>query len=402
MNIPLVMFSRERSEGRFLESLAKYELLIGKGRIVQMSRHGRIIAIFTAVLTTAITATSISADAKNFYQGKSVTVLVGLSAGGGTDTAARVFARGLARHIPGSPKVIVKNLTGAGGMKMLNFVYEAAPKDGSTIMFTGVSIADQLLGRKGMRFDYRAFSIVGAQRNLPLLSFVRTDVIPGGMKDSADIVKAKNLKYGGNRPLGGTDMVGRTALDVLGLDFTYIPGYRGGAKARAAMLTGEVNVSATGFTAYRSSVEPTYVKDGTMVPLWYFPAIDSSGNFLKAPKAVGAVKNFVDVYRKIRGKEPSGPYWEALKFALQTRGTLSNVLAGPPGMNKEALAVLRESWRKTIKDPRFAADQMKIFGFTWAHVPLDAATKALANLDKYDPKVIAFWKKYAASRGKKK
>ena len=67
----------------------------------------------------------------SFYNGKSVTVLVANSPGGGYDTYARTLARNLGRFIPGNPNVIVQNMPGAGSLRGTNYLYNVAPKDGT-------------------------------------------------------------------------------------------------------------------------------------------------------------------------------------------------------------------------------------------------------------------------------
>ena len=56
----------------------------------------------------------------DFYRGKTVTLTVGYSAGGGYDTYARILARHMGRHIPGNPPVVVQNMPGAGCMRAAN------------------------------------------------------------------------------------------------------------------------------------------------------------------------------------------------------------------------------------------------------------------------------------------
>src|SRR3954462_14594391 len=68
-----------------------------------------------------------------FYRGKSVTIVVGYSAGGGYDQYARLVARNLGRHIPGTPNVIVQNMPGAASMTSVRYLDATAPKDGTVI-----------------------------------------------------------------------------------------------------------------------------------------------------------------------------------------------------------------------------------------------------------------------------
>ncbi|MBI1994084.1 MAG: hypothetical protein HYS67_06675, partial [Deltaproteobacteria bacterium] len=73
------------------------------------------------------------AVAQDFYQGKTVRLVVAFSPGGGFDTYSRAIARHLGKHIPGNPTIIVENMTGAGGIIQDNFMYQKAKPDGLTI-----------------------------------------------------------------------------------------------------------------------------------------------------------------------------------------------------------------------------------------------------------------------------
>src|SRR3954469_2115960 len=68
-----------------------------------------------------------------FYRGKTVNVYIGVGAGGEYDIQARLVARHIGKHIPGNPSVVPQNMTGAGGLKMINYLYGVAPKDGTAI-----------------------------------------------------------------------------------------------------------------------------------------------------------------------------------------------------------------------------------------------------------------------------
>jgi len=87
-----------------------------------------------AALALLLVAADTRADAvADFYRGKQVNVIVGYGTGGGYDVYARLFARHLARHIPGNPTVVVQNMPGAGSLRSVNYIYNTAAKDGTAI-----------------------------------------------------------------------------------------------------------------------------------------------------------------------------------------------------------------------------------------------------------------------------
>src|SRR5436305_2968426 len=92
--------------------------------------------------------------AAEFYKGKTVEIYVGTSVGGGYDAYARMLARHIAKYIPGNPTVVPKNMEGGGGMRLANFIFNAAPKDGTVFATFNRGVAfDQLLGSKAAQFE---------------------------------------------------------------------------------------------------------------------------------------------------------------------------------------------------------------------------------------------------------
>ncbi len=108
-----------------------------------------IVTAGAAVAALALAAPPAASDeAADFYKGKTITLVIGFSAGGGADTFARFFQPHFAKHMPGSPSIIVQNMPGAGGMKALNHVYNTGAQDGTRVMLTSPShTLAYLLGR---------------------------------------------------------------------------------------------------------------------------------------------------------------------------------------------------------------------------------------------------------------
>src|SRR5204863_5368006 len=97
-----------------------------------------------------------------FFEGKTIRIVVGFSAGGGYDTYSRVIARHLGRHVPGKPTVIVENMPGAGSLIAANHLYRVAKPDGLTIgNFAGGLVLAQVLGQPGIEFDARKLEWLG-------------------------------------------------------------------------------------------------------------------------------------------------------------------------------------------------------------------------------------------------
>jgi hypothetical protein len=135
------------------------------------------------------------AMAQDFYAGKTLKIIVGLEAGGTVDTMARLFVSYLRRHIPGNPAIVIQNIPSAAGVGATNFVYEKADPDGLTILFNSWDPLAQVFADQGMRARYENFEYVSGVGDIRVI-YGRTDMVPGGLKQPAEIMKAESLILG--------------------------------------------------------------------------------------------------------------------------------------------------------------------------------------------------------------
>ena len=349
-----------------------------------------IVAVFAGICLPALSA--------EYYAGKTITLLVGLGAGSGVTTQARIHQRHLTKHIPGNPKIIVKNMPGGGTVKATNFIYEKARPDGLTVQFGPIFAFNQIIDAPGVRFKYEKFTFIGGAIAAPRVMFMRRDAVPGGAKKSADIMKAKTLKYVAVRPTVILSLYGRPALDLLGLKYRYIPGHRGGGKVRAAVQSGFGNIAVHGMSGYRASVERTQIKDGTSMPLWYFPLKNAQGQFEKSPLAPD-MPSFLDVYKEITGKAPSGPHWKFLNLVADL-DQLHAAILGPPNMDPRAAAALSKGYYAMLEDQAFQNEAKKIVGSGYDARTKEFAAKYFKQISSLDPAMVAYSKAYLASGAK--
>jgi len=175
--------------------------------------------IATAVLTLALTRAmpALAADPiAEFYAGKTVHVLIGYSVGGGYDLYARMLARHMGKHLPGNPQMLPDNMPGAGSLKVVNFLYGAAPKDGTTFgtFGRGVPMEPLLQRSPGARFDATKLTWIGSVTDeVSVCAFhART-----GIKTFADLKASKKpIAVGGTGPGSNTDIYATLVKNVLG------------------------------------------------------------------------------------------------------------------------------------------------------------------------------------------
>ena len=145
-------------------SISRVSMAAVRGRRPKVTARTPAWAILGAgVLLASLAGTPARAQSvADFYRGKTVNVLIGVGVGGEYDLQARLVARHLGKHIPGNPSLVPQNMTGAGGIKMANYLFAQAPRDGTYIGMLGNNFAaTQAVGGQGVQFDVRKFRWLG-------------------------------------------------------------------------------------------------------------------------------------------------------------------------------------------------------------------------------------------------
>ena len=199
-------------------------------------------ALAVALCSTAVFAADDSAIA-DFYRGRTITIVVGSDAGGGYDLTARTLSRHIGKYIPGNPTIIVQNKPGASSLAAANYVYEAAPADGTVIAAVQRPVPFQFLfGSAGMRFDLRTLQWLGSTAKEPGV-FVSWESAP--QRSIKDLLGAE-MVVGGNGPSTDTELFARLMNNIFGTKLRIVSGYPGQNEIILAMQRGEVQGGAEG------------------------------------------------------------------------------------------------------------------------------------------------------------
>jgi tripartite-type tricarboxylate transporter receptor subunit TctC len=296
-----------------------------------------------------------------FYKGKQLTLLINFAAGGPTDIEGRLLAKHIVKHIDGHPTIVVENKDGAAGMVGATYLGELGPRDGSMVGYFTGSAWNYLIDPGKFRVDFRNYAFIADQPGTTVY-YIRTD-IPPGMKKPADLMRARGLIMGGLGRDSSKDLLQRLTFDMLGLNYRYVTGYRSSNTARLALQNGEINMHSESSPSYFGVVEPSLVKTGKVIPLWYDPAYDGKTLRPYAVMAHTGIATFPDFYRAVKGGAPSGPLWEAYKANLSINGQLQRLIVMPPGSPPAAVAALRKAVRALNDDKDYAADAMTAMQF---------------------------------------
>src|SRR6185312_12741112 len=206
-----------------------------QGESKMVSTRVRTLAVLLAALPASIASAQSPAD---FYKGRTVELDVGYSVGGAYDLYARTIGRFLGRHIPGNPTVVVKNMEGGGSLRLANWLFRVAPKDGSVLGTIGRGTGfDPILGQKGAQFDGTKFTWIGSANNE--VSVCVAWNATSGIKKFDDLL-TKEMTVGGTSMSADTDQFPKVLNAVFGTKMKIVSGYPGGGNVVLAMERGEV------------------------------------------------------------------------------------------------------------------------------------------------------------------
>jgi len=329
----------------------------------------------------------VTTHAAGYYEGETITVVVGLDASAGGSTVARLLAKHLEQNLEGNPTVIVNNMPGASGINAHLYVLLKAPKDGTTVYYGPRSSLGELLELPGHIFEYSQFTPLGGVQIAGLVIYARTDVVPGGLKDHSDILNAQRLLFGGMAPEHGRMIISTMGLDLLGAAYKYIPGYPSSGNIRAALISGEVNVATDAAHAYLNQVVPQLEQKGEGMPIYSMPLLNDGGELIQNP-LVPDVPSLPALYEQITGEQPSGLVWESIKTMLEIDQTMQHVYLGPPGMAAAAVAAFRDGFMRALRTEAYREESQRILSYVPEPIDHERQTQILAATSKVSPEVL--------------
>ena len=328
-----------------------------------------------------------------FYKGKTINVIIAAGAGGGLTRTAQVFLPALSRNLPGNPKIVIRNIPGARG----NNTFARSSKNDGLNLFWGPQIFGNVItNAPGTLYDPAKFEVIGTG-NSTFVSLIRADV-GSGIKKDTDIKKANNIAVGGIRPGGLLDMLSRLSMDSLGIKYKYVTGYRNQPKMKQAIMSGEIQALTTGHPGYRVFYQNDLLKKGSHTALFYHsPLSVKTGEPLRTNRYPG-IRHYIEVYKDVTGKEPSGAEWEAYKW-LSTYELWPYWIVAPEGTPKNLVAALRKAHAAVPNDSTFRQQWGKAFVDFPNFITGSEADEIVKNFKNISPGALAVIKR-AVTPGK--
>jgi tripartite-type tricarboxylate transporter receptor subunit TctC len=305
----------------------------------------RVSLLGSAVALLLVCSTSV--QAANFYQGKTITLVVSSTSGGGYDLWARLMARHIVKYIPGNPAIVVQNMPGAGNIIGANYVYGIAKPDGLTLGAVNPALYfDQLVGRSEVKFDWAKFNWIGSPERNDIVHYVRAD---SPFKSVDDLRNAKEPAKCGSTGTGSTGhYIPRLLEETLGIKTHIVSGYPGAADIELAIERGEVYcwspLLATYFgrEPYRRWHKSGYVR----------VILQTGANRDPRLKEVPTLTELMQQYN-------TSEAGRRLAKVILTAATLGRPIGTTPGTPLERVKILRDAYARAIADPELLAEASK-------------------------------------------
>ena len=278
---------------------------------------------------------------EDFYKGKTVSIIVGGSPGGGFDTLARAIGRHIGRHIPGNPAIVARNMPGAGGTQALDHLYNTADKDGTVMgLVNNTPPFVPLFSGTPTRFDATKFSWLGTPSVESPLVLIWQSVPVNSVAD----LRTKEITVGASGANSAQAFYSRLINATLGTKMKIVSGYRGQNDIFIAMERREIDGYPSVFYSSLTSTRPTWLPEKiAKVVLQYGPE-----PLKELPGVAWAPDHIADAKDK------------ALFLTATAPNALGRPLLMPPDVPADRLAAVRKALIDTFNDPAFKAEADKM------------------------------------------
>ncbi|MEA2907753.1 MAG: hypothetical protein QOI12_5140 [Alphaproteobacteria bacterium] len=295
--------------------------------------------IVVAALALACLVAAGDAKAQDFYAGKSINLYIGQGPGGGYDLYGRLVARHIGRFIPGNPLIVPQNMPGAGGLKVANYLYQAAAQDGTALAISAEAVAlEQALEGPGIDYDATRFGWVGRMTASASIFFTWH---AARVKTIVDARRYESV-FGSTGITGITGYTPRALNRLAGTKFKVVTGYNGSADVLLAMERTEVDGGFALWPEFKQQ-KAEWLRD-RKVNILYIVAAKRAADLPDVP-TTGEL-----------GETNEGR--EILRF-LGSTSEVGRALFTTPNVPPERVAQLRQSFLAMSQDAVFQQDAEK-------------------------------------------
>jgi len=304
----------------------------------------------------------------DFYRDTTINLYIGFPAGGGYDIYGRLLAKHLGRHIPGNPKIVPQNMVGAGGIRAANYLYSAAPKDGTAIgIIPDTAPSEELLGTQGVAYVSKNLNWVGRiTSSVNVQAFWHTSNITS----IADLTKREGV-VGGSGPAAPAVTYPKVLNALVGTKMKVVTGYGGAAESCLAMEKGEVDGCLTAWSTVKVAKRPWLdEKKANIVIQW--------GD--KRHPELPDIPSMVEL-----GKTPED---RALLGLYASATEIGKSVVAPPGVPPARIKALRDAFSAMLRDAEVVAEVKKL-NLDWDPMPGDELQRYVEQISNVPPALIA-------------
>jgi tripartite-type tricarboxylate transporter receptor subunit TctC len=291
---------------------------------------------FTAVCGLVMAGTAAAQNAAD-YSGKTIRIAVGTSSGGGFDTITRILVQYLPAHLPGQPIIIVQNMPGGSSLKAANYIYSAAPADGTYLgVFNHSLILQTVVDPRSAQFEIDKFRWVGRMAIDDLVGIVWH---AAGVKTIED-AKKREVIIGANSGNSTSAMVPRALNNLLGTKFKIVTGYPGLAERYLAMERGEIHGISGASWSYINNTRPEWIRESRVVLLHQ--------NSLERSAELGSIPTLVEFARNDEDRK--------ILHLLGLTETIGKSIALGPRVQEVHVRALRAAFDLAVREPGYAQE----------------------------------------------
>ena len=278
---------------------------------------------------------AVAQPAEEFFKGRTITLYIGFSPGGSYDFFGKLIAKHMGRHIAGTPGIVPSSMPGAGSFTAANWLFSAAPKDGTAFGIVSQTMAiEELLKNPAVKFKAAEFNWIGRATNIVEIGYVGSHSVAKSIED----VKKHEIPVAGTGPGSPSEGYPRLLNALAGTRFKVIGGFRGSTEGMLAVERGEVDGALTSWQTMKVTRKQQLDEGKLRVLVQYAPAREPD---LPVPAVVELAQNDAD---------------RALLDFYASGGEVGRAFLAPPGVPADRITELRRAFDRVMKDKEFATD----------------------------------------------
>jgi tripartite-type tricarboxylate transporter receptor subunit TctC len=314
---------------------------MGRLERATIMRRVRSTSIAFGIVAALLAQSAFAAGVEDFYKGKTISLVIGYSVGGGYDLYGRLLARHMGKYVPGQPTIVPQNMTGAGSMRAASFLYAAAPKDGTVFGTFGRTIATApLLAPTSAPLDATKLTWLGSITNEVSLCATWHASAVKTWQDALD----KPINMGGEGTGADPDVYALLYKNVFGAKWKLIAGYHGTNDIMLALERGEVDGLCGLSWSTLKARRMQWLNDKKII-------IINQAALKKQPELpdIPLASDLTQDREKL----------QILKLFLASQ-EFARPFAAPPDIPADRKAALIAAFEQTMRDPEFLAEAQKL------------------------------------------